>query len=620
MNEPLPKKRKLTDLELQWKITQANLKIAEANVKIAEANVKIEQEKTTQTANYIILKEKEIILEEKKAEAKIAEHGSSTSTNISQNGCMASHDDFFHRYVVGNIESFNIYSSLINNIIIDDSVTIDFENHCNHLLPLCTVTEKDVQVTFDVIIRYLLKKYEGSTKLQYLNTSKKDYLKFQDGEKLYRYCPDCTFVYKNININADHGKQCLEDFVVCLGELKAKGKSVVDDQHHIGKLLRYLTILLKIQDRAKIYGFLSNLETITFYYVEKKLDPPYFKYYQSQNLQFYNDLGATKSSSNTARSTDEESKNKHFNKDALNLFAKFLTGDNEFYEFTTFDITADDDLLGNRFHIIKKVGTGLTGRVYLLKENVAKNATNAKTRIMKISKHNLHSRLFMNEIKMINKLKEFDNKEKFNYFFEDIIESSPQGKFLLFKNELQLIKSLTKVQSKQLIDIVEYLYNRRIIHRDLRPDNLMVVTKCSHLKLIDFGFATSFNTNETTKELSIGGTIIFADTKFLKHYLDTYSEFQLKPLVYNYPRTFDLQCALNIIMFMAHSRIKIEMNLIQQLQTKTKAEESLKLWTRIKEVNTNYSELLKSINDKKQTLNFSTIKEEIKKLFLKNIQ
>ncbi|CAF5080444.1 unnamed protein product, partial [Rotaria sp. Silwood1] len=98
---------------------------------------------------------------------------------------MASHDDFFHRYVVGNIESFNIYSSLINNIIIDDSVTIDFENHCNHLLPLCTGTEKDVQVTFDVIIRYLLKKYEGSTKLQYLNTSKKDYLKFQDGEKLY---------------------------------------------------------------------------------------------------------------------------------------------------------------------------------------------------------------------------------------------------------------------------------------------------------------------------------------------------------------------------------------------------------------------------------------------------
>ncbi|CAF5153251.1 unnamed protein product, partial [Rotaria sp. Silwood1] len=114
-------------------------------------------------------------------------------------------------------------------------------------------------------------------------------------------------------------------------------------------------------------------------------------------------------------------------------------GDNEFYEFTTFDITADDDLLGNRFHIIKKVGTGLTGRVYLLKENVAKNATNAKTRIMKISKHNLHSRLFMNEITMINKLKEFDNKEKFNYFFEDIIESSPQGNIYLLKFFLTIL-------------------------------------------------------------------------------------------------------------------------------------------------------------------------------------
>ncbi|CAF4280001.1 unnamed protein product, partial [Rotaria magnacalcarata] len=74
-------------------------------------------------------------------------------------------------------------------------------------------------------------------------------------------------------------------------------------------------------------------------------------------------------------------------------------------------------------------------------------------------------------------------------------------------NILFELQSLTLIQSKQLIDIIESLYNCRIIHRDIRPQNLMLDKKYERLKLIDFGYAETFNINQETKQLPIEGVI-----------------------------------------------------------------------------------------------------------------
>ncbi|CAF4394727.1 unnamed protein product, partial [Rotaria sp. Silwood2] len=55
-------------------------------------------------------------------------------------------------------------------------------------------------------------------------------------------------------------------------------------------------------------------------------------------------------------------------------------------------------------------------------------------------------------------------------------------KYLFYEKDLQCIESLSLIQSKQLIDIIHYLYDCRVIHRDSNP-----------IKLIDFGFAFAFN-------------------------------------------------------------------------------------------------------------------------------
>ncbi|CAF3678331.1 unnamed protein product [Rotaria sp. Silwood1] len=125
--------------------------------------------------------------------------------------------------------------------------------------------------------------------------------------------------------------------------------------------------------------------------------------------------------------------------------------------------------------------------------------------------------------------------------------AAAKGNFILFTNELKPIKVLPLIQSIQLIDIIQYLYDCHVIHRDLVIENLMFDSHIQQLKLIDFGFATTYNINEMTKELSIEGRITFAGLQFLNFIIDLSSLNSLYSSVYDYERTFDLKCALNII-------------------------------------------------------------------------
>lgn len=58
----------------------------------------------------------------------------------------------------------------------------------------------------------------------------------------------------------------------------------------------------------------------------------------------------------------------------------------------------------------------------------------------------------------------------------------------------------------QILQGVEYLHNRRVLHLDLKPDNIMV-TNLNAIKIVDFGSAQSFNPLSLKHQDSGAGTL-----------------------------------------------------------------------------------------------------------------
>lgn len=61
----------------------------------------------------------------------------------------------------------------------------------------------------------------------------------------------------------------------------------------------------------------------------------------------------------------------------------------------------------------------------------------------------------------------------------------------------------------QILSAVDYLHSRRVIHLDLKSDN-MLVDDCNHLKIVDFGSAQSFTPGQPLNIEHIQG---FSDSR-----------------------------------------------------------------------------------------------------------
>ncbi|CAF3369654.1 unnamed protein product [Rotaria socialis] len=469
---------------------------------------------------------------------------------------------------------------LKDNNYFDDNISNYIEHYSNQFSSYPKLNEEEIQKGFDQLIVNLLNASNNSTSLKYLNTSSSYYLE-------NKFNPNCTFIYKNINIDIDQEKPCLEDFVVCLGNLISPHVSLSTDSM-IEEILQYLTIILILQHREKIYGFLSNYTHIKFFYVTKKSDSDSYEFCQSQELEMFTYLSETLSSIDM--STTENTRKLGVNEDTWKIITNFLTMDTDFYQYKRLNIDPNDDLLGDRYTITKKLGSGVSSIVYFLKQNEDNHSVeDSPCHVMKILKKSEYSKCFRKEVIIAKRLKRFNDLNKFHLFFQDIIHPMSSDKYLFYEKELQCIESLSLIQSKQLIDIVHYLYDCGVIHRDIHPRNLMLDRDSNHIKLIDFGFAIAVNINNKGGSIHIIGPLSYASEPFL----DYYSKVLTRWIPYYfYELEFDLICALNIIMSMVNADIKRSIDAIRILQdVKERVLKSSQLWKDTKRTNKHYSNL-----------------------------
>ena len=133
----------------------------------------------------------------------------------------------------------------------------------------------------------------------------------------------------------------------------------------------------------------------------------------------------------------------------------------------------------------------------------------------------------------ISKLITYIKEERFTYIITDYISGSTLYNYLQNKNfifEEQKVCELIQ----ELLFAIYYLHSYGIIHRDIKPQNIMTTTnkEDTHLKIIDFGVSKIISRNEYMKEPY--GSISYIAPEILKEnpYNEKVDEWSIGILTY----------------------------------------------------------------------------------------
>ena len=171
--------------------------------------------------------------------------------------------------------------------------------------------------------------------------------------------------------------------------------------------------------------------------------------------------------------------------------SRFLNHSNEFWE--------TDELKIEKYEINydKLIGKGGFGKVYFGKEKISQEQVAIK--IEEENKNNNFSYL-LNEYKVYEMLNGYNHipkiydcfhKDNNNYLVMEVLGSSLESLFKKYNKKFSLSTVLNI--GLQILDIIEYIHSKNIIHRDIKPDCFLIGNNDkSKIFIIDFGFASNY--------------------------------------------------------------------------------------------------------------------------------
>lgn len=113
----------------------------------------------------------------------------------------------------------------------------------------------------------------------------------------------------------------------------------------------------------------------------------------------------------------------------------------------------------------------------------------------------------------------FDESSKNIYFMIDLYDSGDLSSYL---NGRKIKEKYTKNYLRQIKNGLEYLYSQKILHRDLKPQNILI-SKDKTLIITDFGFARYFETDVMLQTIC-GSPLYMAPEILLKKKYNTMSD------------------------------------------------------------------------------------------------
>ncbi|MCO5586124.1 hypothetical protein L7F22_040064 [Adiantum nelumboides] len=163
------------------------------------------------------------------------------------------------------------------------------------------------------------------------------------------------------------------------------------------------------------------------------------------------------------------------------------------------------------YHVVELVGEGSFGKVYKGRRKYT-GQTVALKFILKHGKSDKDIENLRQEIEILRNLKHENIIEMLDAFESPqefcVVTEFAQGElFEILEDDKHLPEAQVQAIAKQLVRALHYLHSHRIIHRDMKPQNILIGAG-GIVKLCDFGFARAMSCN-TMVLRSIKGTPLY---------------------------------------------------------------------------------------------------------------
>ena len=158
-------------------------------------------------------------------------------------------------------------------------------------------------------------------------------------------------------------------------------------------------------------------------------------------------------------------------------------------------------ILLNKYKIIEEIGSGSFGKVFKAQSLKSKSEMAIKIQynnVANVLKNEAKIYKYLKDTTIVPKIKNYGTEENFNFLVLD----------LLGENLIDCISTFTKKEwlkiMVQMIEIIETLHNKKIIHRDIKPDNFLFCREKKKLFIIDFGLSIYYNDKDYKNDKIIG--------------------------------------------------------------------------------------------------------------------